>query len=206
MSDEISLAAEAILRGKLIIYPTETLYALGAGITRLQAVEQINNCKQRDQKKPLPVIIGSLSQLQMITDWQDAGLTRLIQSFWPGPLTILVPGRSGLSPRIQDQHGFIAVRWTSHPTAQDLALRCRSPLVATSANPGGEPPAGRPEQLDPALLQQVTMVLRQPPYPAGGAPSTVVRILKDDQLQIFREGAVRASQLQKAGWTIGKIF
>ncbi|SDB42228.1 L-threonylcarbamoyladenylate synthase [Desulfonatronum thiosulfatophilum] len=202
MSNAILQAADSIARGGVVIYPTETLYALGTSITSLQAVERISDLKQRDRNKPLPVIIGALDQLDMITEWKDAELSRLIRNFWPGPLSILVPARHGLSRLIQDAHGFVAVRWTSHSTAQALALHCRAPLVATSANPGGEPAAGRPQDLDPALVEKVDMVVDLPPYPAGGLPSTVVQILADGRLKIFREGAVTSKQLQEAGWQI----
>ncbi|GAB6058336.1 L-threonylcarbamoyladenylate synthase [Desulfonatronum parangueonense] len=203
MNNIISQAAESIARGGVIIYPTETLYALGASITSHQSVERITILKQRDRNKPLPVIIGALDQLEMITEQPGNEILRLARLFWPGPLSVLVPARSGLSSLLQDARGLVAVRWTSHPTAQALALECRSPLVSTSANPGGEPAAARPEDLDLTLVRSVDMVLDQPPYPAGGQPSTVVQILENGRLKIFRDGAVSVNRLQDAGWKIG---
>ncbi|PTN34119.1 L-threonylcarbamoyladenylate synthase [Desulfonatronum sp. SC1] len=220
---ELALAVEAITRGALVVYPTETLYALGADIRSPDAVLRVFRAKGRPQGKPLPVLIGAPDQLAMVTDHRDHLLDRLAQDFWPGPLSILVPARTGLSPLLQDQHGFIAVRWSSHPTAQTLAVQSSTPLTATSANTSGRPAASRPEHLDPELTKTLiseapsslspssdeaanhnkSMILRQPPYPAGGAPSTVVRILPDGRLKIFRLGAIGFEQLQQAGWKVG---
>ena len=219
MNAGIRLAAEVITRGGVVVYPTETLYAVGASILIPQAVERVARLKLRGPAKPLPVIIGDLEQLAMLTDWRDQRLSRLIRDFWPGPLSILVPARPGLSPLLQDPQGFTAVRWTPHPTAQVLAVLSRTPLTSTSANTAGEPPASRPEDLDPKLMarleqarpsgrtddpnQPKELIIRQQPFPAGGEPSTVVQIQDDGRLRIFREGAVAREQLQKAGWNFG---
>ena len=224
LQQELALAAKAITNGELVVYPTETLYALGADILSPDAVQRVFSAKGRPQGKPLPVLIGAPDQLAMVTDHRDALLDRLIRDFWPGPLSILVPARAGLSSLLQDQHGFIAVRWTSHPTAPTLAVQSSTPLRATSANTSGQPAASRPEHLDPKLTAALFleassspsppssedetnsnkgMILQQPPYPAGGAPSTVVRILPDGRLKIFRLGAISLEQLHRVGWEVG---
>jgi L-threonylcarbamoyladenylate synthase len=167
-------------------------------------LKDIVELKRRNQDKPLPVIIGKLEQLRMISAWDAPELQRLIHDFWPGPLSILVPALPGLSPRIQDQQGFIAVRWTSHPIAQALAIAAGSPLVATSANPSGGIPASRPWDVEPLLRSSVELIVCQQPYPAGGLPSTVVQILSDTNLVVFREGAIPIRDLQSAGWHAGQ--
>ncbi|WP_052813244.1 L-threonylcarbamoyladenylate synthase [Desulfonatronum thioautotrophicum] len=230
---EMFKAVAAIRHGMPVVYPTETLYALGVDILRPDSVEQVVRLKGRPQDKPLPVLIGALDQLSMVTDHQSADLYRLTRNFWPGPLSILVPARPGLSSLLQDQQGFIAVRWTPHPTAQFLAVQGGAPLTATSANTSGRPAASRPEELDTELLaalsspgtsiqalsgshdsrkwllpgtdpdQHPGMVIRQPPYPAGGRPSTVVQILSSHTLHVFRLGAIGLDELEQAGWRIG---
>lgn len=222
---ELALAVKAITRGELVVYPTETLYALGADVRSPDAVRRVFRAKGRPQGKPLPVLIGAPEQLAMLTDHSDALLDRLIRDFWPGPLSILVQARAELSPLLQDQYGRIAVRWTSHPTAQALAVQSSTPLTATSANTSGQPAAARPEHLDPELTAALGpsvrpdtppspsrhdeahctqgLILRQPPYPAGGAPSTVVHIQPDGSLKIFRLGAIGLEQLELAGWKFG---
>ncbi|TVQ99568.1 MAG: Sua5/YciO/YrdC/YwlC family protein [Desulfovibrionales bacterium] len=226
-------AVAAIRHGMPVVYPTETLYALGVDILRPDSVEQVVRLKGRPQGKPLPVLIGALDQLSLVTNHRNAALDRLIRDFWPGPLSILVPARPGLSALLQDSRGFIAVRWTSHPTAQLLALHSGIPLTATSANTSGRPAASRPEELDTELLaalsatgtsyralpdsrdsrslahpgtdpdQHPGMVIHQPPFPAGGLPSTVVQILSSHKLHVFRFGAIGLAELEQAGWRVG---
>lgn len=204
MNTELERAAQSLLLGEPVIYPTETLYALGANALNPQALLRLVTLKKRDTAKPLPVIIADLAQLRMLSAWDEPGLSHLIQAFWPGPLSILFPALPGLPQEIQDSKGFIAMRWTPHPTAQALARACNAPLVATSANLSGQKPASRPEELDQALVRAVPVVLRLPPLPAGGAPSTLIRMLSPNRLEVLREGAVPAAQLERAGWTIKK--
>lgn len=170
MNPELEFAAKALARGEAVIYPTETLYALGAVALNHRALERVIALKGREAGKPLPVIIAGLDQLPMICARDDEAVRRLIRDFWPGPLSILVPARPELSPLIQDHTGTVAVRWSPHPTAQALARACRAPLAATSANPSGGDPVSRPEDLDPALASAVAAILDFPPFPAGAGP------------------------------------
>jgi L-threonylcarbamoyladenylate synthase len=202
MNPELERAALYLSRGELIIYPTETLYALGSFALNHQALLRIINLKKREAAKPLPVVIAGLEQLRMITAWKNPDLDRLIRAFWPGPLSILVPALPGLPPDIQDDAGLVAVRWTPHPVAQTLARICKSPLVSTSANLSGQEPVCRPEKLNPILASAVAMVLDSSPFPAGGRPSSLVRIVSPNTLEMLRAGAVPKERLESAGWSI----
>lgn len=115
MNPELEFAAKALARGEAVIYPTETLYALGAVALDHRALERVIALKGREAGKPLPVIIAGLDQLPMIRARDDEAVRRLIRDFWPGPLSILVPARPELSPLIQDHTGTVAVRWSPHP-------------------------------------------------------------------------------------------
>lgn len=202
MNPRLEQAARCLVQGDLVVYPTETFYALGADALNQQALLRIVALKGRDPAKPLPVIIAGLDQLGMVSDWQSPDLHRLIRTFWPGPLSVLVPARPGLPGLMQDSAGFTAVRWTPHPGAQALARMCKAPLAATSANISGRQPVWRPEDLDPALALSVAMVLDHPPLPAGGMPSTLVRIVGHAHLEIIRQGAVGMDLLARAGWKV----
>lgn len=201
---DIIEASAALARGGVIIYPTETLYALGACALDAQAVDRIGVIKQRPPNKPLPILIGSLEQLHEVTDRDGPEQRALIRQFWPGPLSILVPARPGLPRSIQNKDGCIAVRWTPHPVAQALAVQSGYGLAATSANFAGKPPADHPRDLDQKLIQAVDRVVLSPPYPAGGLPSTLVRIVSAGRLQVLRHGAVSLDRLRQAGWHLLK--
>lgn len=192
----------AIRDGKCLIYPTETLYALGAGAFHVQAVEEVIRLKSRPADKPLPIIIGSMDQLGMVTGWFSKAFAKLTATFWPGPLSVLVPTGRKLPPQVRDSGGFTSVRLTAHPLARDLCLRAGTPLIATSANLTGQPAVGRPDEIDPGLAGAVACVLRDKPWPGGGMPSTVVRCLGTLDLDVLREGAVSRAALEAAGFTL----
>lgn len=184
------------------IYPTETFYALGCSALHSRACARVFDCKGRDQAKPLPVLIGGLEQLSLLTSWGMAELGILAERFWPGPLSVLLPARTGLPREIQNQHGEISLRWTSHPGAQRLCLEARSPLVATSANFSQQQPVAKPEALDPKLLQKADFVMDTSLLPQGGLPSTIVQIIGQGELLVLRPGAISSEKLQEAGFRL----
>ncbi|MFW5487922.1 MAG: L-threonylcarbamoyladenylate synthase [Desulfovibrio sp.] len=195
-------AVDYIKQGKCIIYPTETLYAIGGSAFSDDVANEVVQLKNRPASKPLPVIVGSMRQLDMVTGWRSKALERLTSNFWPGPLSILVPAGKSLSPQVRDSRGFTSVRWTVHPIAQRLCLESGVPLIATSANTSGRAGAAKPHELDPALVGRVALSVLDRPWPSGGLPSTVVRCMGTDRLAILRQGAVSRAALLKAGFTI----
>lgn len=197
-------ALETIRNGGCLIYPTETLYALGAGVFHPEAARRVVTLKARPLNKPLPLIIGSREQLGMITGWMSKTLDHLARSFWPGPLSILVPARRDLPPEVRDARGLTSVRLTAHPLAARLCVQAGTPLIATSANLSGHPAAARPEELDRELTRQV-LVLSEKPWPAGGRPSTVVRCLGTDLIEVLRHGAVADEDLANAGFELAAV-
>lgn len=198
----LQTAVEAIRRGGVVIYPTETLYGLGANALLPEAAARVCRLKGRPEDKPLPLVVGSREQAGLVTELEDPDFTRLADLFWPGPLSIIVPARRGLAPQVKDAAGFSSLRWTAHATAAALCLGSGAPLIATSANLSGRPAAARPEELDPALLAEVDAAVLERPWPAGGLASTVVRLLGRGRLEILRSGAVPAQALLEAGFRL----
>ena len=197
---------QAIRDGKTVIYPTETLYALGCDAYSPEAVAEVARIKGRDKIKPLPLIIGSLEGLRKVTDEVPDKIMNLAKRFWPGSLSILVRANDQLAPLVSDEEGFTSVRWSPHPFASELSRRLKGPVVATSANLAGKPPVGLPEDLDPELLAQVGAAYLDPPWPAGGAPSTVVKVFSNTQLAVCREGAVSIKQLCDMGYGVTREY
>lgn len=198
----LDAAAGALRRGGVAVYPTETLYGLGAVASDAAAVARVAAIKDRPFGKPFPLLIGAAEQLARVTPWQDPTLETLTQAFWPGPLTVLVPAAAGLAPLVCSAEGFAAVRLTAHPLAAALSRAAGAPLVATSANLSGQPAVSRPELLDPAILQAVDAALLEQPWPAGGLASTLVRILGSGVLTVLRQGAVSVERLRGAGFAV----
>jgi len=199
---KVAQAAELIKAGGTVIYPTETLYAFGANGLDHGAVRRVAELKGRAAGKPLPLIIGGLDQLRLVTSWDNALFLQLAERFWPGPLSILVPALTSLPRLVADRAGWTSLRQSSNPVAQALARAANAPLVATSANLAGQPPVHRLEGLAPGLAASAGMVLDCSPFPLGGLPSTVVRISGGRRLVMIREGAVRASELTAYGFEV----
>jgi L-threonylcarbamoyladenylate synthase len=188
--------------GGVVIYPTETLYALGChGLSRDSAL-RVLRIKQRPEAKPLPLIIGAPDMLELVAEVVPDCVRALAEAFWPGPLSILVRACAEVPRPIRDSLGFVSVRCTPHPLAAALSRELHAPLVATSANFSGCPAAGRPEDLDPDLVARADAALLTQPYPDGGAPSTLVMPHPDGRIEVLRPGAVPLAVLRAHGFTI----
>lgn len=132
-------AAEMILRGGLVAFPTETVYGLGADARQGKAVAGIFAAKARPRFNPLIVHVADTAMARRLVRWSDAA-ERLASAFWPGPLTLVLPLRAdhGLSDLVTAGLETLAVRLPAHPVAQALLRACDAPLAAPSANPSGQ--------------------------------------------------------------------
>jgi L-threonylcarbamoyladenylate synthase len=197
LSVELAAAEAALVHGGVVLYPTETLYALGCAAHRTEACERIAAIKGRPEAKPFPLLLGDLDGLLAIADELPPDLLLLADHFWPGPLSVLVRTKNHLPRFVRDDQGFSSVRLTPHPTARELCRRAGPALVATSANRSGLPAAAVPAGLDPALVNGADATVLAPPWPAGGAPSTLVRLLGAGRMEILRQGAVSQTALSQ---------
>jgi len=201
-SASLENALSVIAKRGCLIYPTETYFALGAGAFYPEAAARVFTLKAREKAKPLPLVLGSLDQLSLVTKDRSPELSLLAEKFWPGPLSVLVPALPSLPGEVQDERGLTSVRVTPHQTAAKLCLDAGLPLIATSANKTGHPPAVRPKDLDPELCRAVDLVLDKPPFPGGGPASTVVGMEPGMRLFVYRQGPVSVQALKKAGFEV----
>ena len=134
-------AARTFRAGGLIAYPTEAVYGLGCDPLNPDAVMRILDLKNRPVEKGLILIAADFSQLKPFITELDNKIMQRIHASWPGPTTWLLPIAANLPYWLSGQHPTIAVRVTDHPIAAALCRACQSPLVSTSANPAGLPPA-----------------------------------------------------------------
>lgn len=192
-------AVQALKKGKIIVYPTETLYALGCDARNPQAALRAAALKARPSSKPFPLVLGSVDQLAELCPDLPADirpdLERLAAKFWPGPLSVLLPTRPDLPSLARDAEGFSSVRVSPHPTVQALCAEIGGPLVATSANVSGREATADPEALDPEILRGSDGFLSAPPLPGGGEPSTLLRLLGGGKAGILRPGAISREAL-----------
>lgn len=160
---ELSLdeAATALRRGGVIAYPTEAVWGLGCDPFVEAAVLRLLTIKQRPVDKGLILIAGALAQLDGLFDWDALPGDRraaVIES-WPGPNTWVVPATARVPRWITGIHHGVAVRVSAHPDVIALCAAFGGPLVSTSANLTGHPPAFGRDALDPALLWHIDGVM-----------------------------------------------
>lgn len=137
-SADIEIAAKLLRDGKLVAFPTETVYGLGADACSGSAVARIFQAKGRPSFNPLIAHVPNLSVARAFALFHDDAL-RLATAFWPGPLTLVLPVRRGtnLSPLTTAGHDTVGVRVPEHPVAHKLLTAFGGPIAAPSANPSG---------------------------------------------------------------------
>jgi len=187
--EEITFAVAALRRGEIVAYPTETFYGLGVDALDELALARLRQLKGRGEKA-ISVIVDGPAMLRKLCAKVPPRASALMLRYWPGALTIALPAKRGLpAPLVSD--GCVAVRRSSHPTAQALVARFGRPLTATSANLSGQPATTTAEAVEEAFEGRCRVL--HGGATAGGAPSTLVRVLGNDRVEILRRGAVELS-------------
>ncbi len=192
-------AISILQHGGVVAFPTDTVYGIGASLAYPEALDRIYESKVRERGRPLPVLIGSIDDMDLVSRDVDPDLLRLASHFWPGPLTVAVPARADtLPPHVLAPDGTVGVRVPNHSVALVLAQRCGGAMAVTSANVSGQPPATHPEDIDPDLAERLDLVL-DGGIARGGLASTVIG-LRDATITVIREGAIPAGDIE-AVWS-----
>ena len=170
----IENAVTALRRGGVVAYPTEAVWGLGCDPFNEIAVMRLLAIKQREIGKGLILVAGATAQLDGLLDWDPLPAARrdAVLASWPGPSTWIVPAMPRVPRWITGDHAGVAVRVSAHPDVIALTTAHGGPLVSTSANLGGQPPAFVRAELDPMLLARIDALA---PGETGGraAPSTI---------------------------------
>ena len=191
-------AVDAILRGAVVAYPTDTLYGLAVDPRQGDAVTRLRRVKARFQGGGLTLIAASLSQVEAALGPLPPLGRRLARTLWPGPLTVIFVPVVSLATGIQAQDGSVAVRVPANVLARKLAFATGFPITATSANLAGKPPAETGTEVAELMGDAVAVILEQPDV-LRGAPSTIVDI-RGAVPALVRAGVVAWDRvLQSAG-------
>jgi len=183
--EEIVFAVAALRRGEVVAYPTETFYGLGVDALDELALARLRAVKGRDGKA-ISVLVDGPEMLESVCAEVPPLATELMRRHWPGALTIALPARANL-PGSLIEDGCIAVRQSSHPTAQALVTQLGRPLTTTSANRAGQAPATTDEAVEEIFAGRCRVV--HGGATPGGAPSTLVRV-RGRKLEVLRRGAI----------------
>lgn len=210
LADQTRPAVAHLAVDGFVAYPTETVWGLGACADRPRAVERLMDWKGRSANAPMSVLVPSVAAAERLDCTFEGPALRLAESFWPGPLTLIVPCTRDFARGIQRDDRALGLRCSPHPIARALALAVDraglGPLTSTSMNRSGQPPAldrtaaqalvpRRTESgdLDPAE----PLLVIDPVHDAGGeTPSSVVDCTGASP-RVLRAGAIESERLEK---------
>jgi L-threonylcarbamoyladenylate synthase len=196
----IPTIAPHLRAGKLLAYPTETVYGLGSAPT-VPGLAALSRLKGRPEGKPFLLLISSR---RMAEEWGlvfNASASVLAEAFWPGALTLVLRGGEGRLPdELRGREGGIAVRYTSHPGIARLVSATGKPLTSTSANRPGGPPAPGPDRLVELFGDQEESgeLLVLDGGVLGNVPPSTLVDCTDLVPRMVREGAIPRAELRRA--------
>ena len=209
VADDLDAAVAWLAGGGLLAYPTETVWGLGADARSTDAVARLRAFKERGDAAPISILVSGIDAVAGLGLRAGAPARRLAGHFWPGPLTLVLPGEVALAPGVARRDGAVGVRCSSHPGARALAVACAragvGPLTATSCNRSGESAATTRAEAEavcgsggaaPHLLRVPDSHASESPgsVPACGSASTVVDLTGERPI-VLRWGALGSEQL-----------
>ena len=192
----LATAVAALRRGDVIVFPTETLYGLGADALNFNAVEKVFQFKGRDPNNPFPVLVSDRSMLNSLVATVTPLADKLMAHFWPGPLTLVLPARKEIPAPLMNSSGAIGIRISSQPIATAIVRMLGRPVTATSANLSGQSGAQTLAQARTYFAGKIDV------FVDGGAltsatGSTVIAVA-EQEISVIRAGEISISQLQSA--------
>ena len=187
-------AVEALEMGSIVAYPTETFYGLGVKFDREDSLKKLYDLKKRPKDKALPLIFANKGLLPLVTKSVNRSAVLLMERFWPGPLTLILPAEKDISRYITAGTGKVAVRIPGKSFALSLAQRAHFFITATSANLSGMPPARDADTVIRYFGDRIDIVI-DGGLTLGGLPSTIVEVT-GEEIKILREGAISRELLE----------
>lgn len=189
----VAAAVEAAKSGELVVFPTDTVYGVGADAFTHHAITQLHHARGSDRRVPPPVLVGSRHTLDGLVYSLPRAARELADAFWPGALTIIVEHSPSLQWDLGDTGGQVAVRMPLHPVALEV-LREVGPMAVTTANKLGSPAPTTADEARDQLEYAVRVYLEAGPA-HDPAPSTIVDVTGDVP-RILRAGAIPLGKLR----------
>jgi L-threonylcarbamoyladenylate synthase len=189
----IEQTAAALESGDLVVVPTDTVYGISAALDHPAAVARIFGVKRRPQDRAIPLLVDSLAEVDQVAGEIPAIARALMERFWPGGLTLILPRRPDVPDVITAGGPTVAVRLPNHPATRALIRRLGRALPTTSANVHGRPSPRTAHEAERELGDGVAVILDAGPAP-GGIDSTIVDPLANPP-RILRVGAVAPEEI-----------
>ena len=190
----LAAAARAVRAGQLVVLPTDTVYGLGCDAFSAAAVRKLLAAKHRGPDLPVPVLVGSWSTIDGLVLGVPATARALLEAFWPGGLSLVLPHAPSLGWDLGHTKGTVMLRMPLHPVALDL-LRDVGPMAVSSANISGSPPAATAAEALAQLGDSVGVYLDG--GPSGEPVASTIVDLTGAEPRVLREGAVPVADVQE---------
>jgi L-threonylcarbamoyladenylate synthase len=192
---EIEKGVKILKKGGVIAFPTDTVYGLGADAFNSTAVERTYKIKNRPKYQQFPLLIADVKQLTVLAEPIPEIARFLARRFWPGGLTLVLPKKDSV-PAYVASRPTIAVRIPNHPVCLALIQHLGNPLIGTSANISGQPPALTAEEVRQQLGEEIDLIVNGGKCP-GGKESTIIDITHEPPI-ILRQGIISSHEIDKA--------
>jgi tRNA threonylcarbamoyl adenosine modification protein (Sua5/YciO/YrdC/YwlC family) len=190
----LSSATVAVQKGQLVVLPTDTVYGIGADAFDPMAVKELLAAKGRGREMPPPVLVSATTTLDALATKVPDYARRLVEEFWPGPLTLVCTQQSSLQWDLGETRGTVAVRMPDHELALALLERT-GPMAVSSANKTGEPAAEDADAAERMLGEDVEIILDGGPV-TGGLASTILDVT-GERPRVLRLGALSVESLNE---------
>jgi len=193
-ANDLAEVVKIIKNGELIVYPSETVYGIGADIFNASAAKKVFLAKHRPFDMPLSVGVADMKTAKLIADI-DENAEKLMEEFMPGPLTIIVKKNKCVPDIVTSNSQKVGIRIPDHPAAMQI-MKKAGPIVATSANLHSRPDAVKVLEAERDLGEAISAYIDDGPCPLG-KPSTIVWLM-DGEVEIIRQGAITKKQIEDA--------
>ncbi|MFP6763716.1 MAG: L-threonylcarbamoyladenylate synthase [Planctomycetaceae bacterium] len=200
VTTDIDRAAAALRDGRLVAFGTETVYGLGANALDVAAVAAVFEAKDRPYLDPLIVHIADTHWLPQIASDVSPTAQKLIQAFWPGPLTLVLPKTELIPDLVTSGLPSVAIRMPAHSQARELLLQVNLPIAAPSANPFGQLSPTTAEHVATTLGNRLDLILDGGPCRVGVESSVI--LMTESPPRILRHGGITQEQIEDVIGTV----
>ena len=195
LDEKLLPAAEAIKSGKLVVFPTETVYGLGGDGLNSSASKKIYEAKGRPQDNPLIIHIAHPADAEKFT-YTNSLYNKLANCFMPGPLTVVLPAKDCIPKETRASLPTVAVRCPEHPIAHKLIALSGTPIAAPSANLSGSPSPTKASHVLDDMMGRVDVIIAADDAKIG-LESTIVKIEDDETVTLLRPGKITIEDLSR---------
>ena len=191
--NQLNEAAELLKQGKVIAFPTETVYGLGVVFDDQKAYDSLCTVKRRPPEKPFTLMLADVKEVEKYADLNNVARA-LVKEFMPGQFTLITKAKEGLPSWCVSNQGNVGIRIADYDLIRDLIRKTGKPLLVPSANRSGEKPATNTQETIDAFGDELAAIVEG--ESVSNIPSTIV-FVGDTYSDVFREGAVKIDDIRR---------